>query len=252
VKYSALAGGVIPPDQVPIAFLAESGTLGGDGACPAGVTPAYLTDPSVRGTALGQAFHVTASAPVVAYDIYPYGGASSDVASATLLLRTSAWGTNYVTTTMYSGGYIAFVASEDDTTLSLVPTVSFPATNAVAGATQGVPQKYTLGRGQVLQLATGEAPLSTAADLTGSVAVADKPVGSWGGHIGTTIPASAHSSDTGHQQIPPVQSLGASMWPSAFAADPRWRSRIPGGSSGRSMAPSSRTNRPRHRAPRLR
>src|SRR5206468_3922879 len=42
------------------------------------------------------AFHITTSAPVVAYDIFPYGGGNSAVTSATLLLPTSAWDTSYV------------------------------------------------------------------------------------------------------------------------------------------------------------
>src|SRR5439155_75218 len=64
--------------------------------CPTGITPAYTTaDAAVHGTGLGKAFHITTSAPVVAYDIYPYGGGTSAVTGAMLLLPRSAWDTNY-------------------------------------------------------------------------------------------------------------------------------------------------------------
>jgi hypothetical protein len=52
--------------------------------------------PATHGTGIGSAFHITTSAPVVAYQIYPYGGGESKITGATLLLPTSVWDTNYI------------------------------------------------------------------------------------------------------------------------------------------------------------
>ena len=95
ITYAPLASGMLQPGQVAILFLARFGsTLT---SCPSGVTPAVTaTDAAVHGTGLGQAFHITTSAPTVAYDIFPYGGGASAATSATLLLPTSAWDVNYV------------------------------------------------------------------------------------------------------------------------------------------------------------
>src|SRR5262249_8582622 len=64
--------GKLPSGQVAILFL--SNTVGGfTGSCPAnigGAMPPH-TGTDVSGTAIGKAYHITASAPVVAYDIYP-------------------------------------------------------------------------------------------------------------------------------------------------------------------------------------
>ena len=88
----------LPPGQVAILFLAHSpGPSSAHGRARPGITPAYTTaDAAAHGTGIGNAFHITTSAPVVAYDIFPYGGGTSAATSATLLLPTTAWDTNYV------------------------------------------------------------------------------------------------------------------------------------------------------------
>ena len=93
LTYAALPGGQLPPDQIAIVFLNSTDGI----ACPTGVK--VLSTSAVAGltsTGTFQAFHLSTSAPVVAYDIYPYGGATSYIASATLLFPTSAWDTNYI------------------------------------------------------------------------------------------------------------------------------------------------------------
>jgi hypothetical protein len=74
-------------------FLAGNGNLV---ACPPGITPGVPADAAAHGTTMGSAFHITSSVPVVAYDIFPFGGGSAAATSATLLLPTSAWDTNYI------------------------------------------------------------------------------------------------------------------------------------------------------------
>lgn len=240
LSYVPVSGGTIPPNQVAILFLAhfhDEGSdaggnllLGADGGfnfgpgpsdetpCPAGVTPAYtVADAAVHGTGMGHAFHITTTAPVVAYDIYPYGGASSYVSSATLLLPTSVWNTNYVAVSAYQGedsssgekvdSNVAFVASQDDTTVTINPSAAVVGGNGVAPADAGAPQSYVLNQGESLQL-------EQLADLTGSAVQADKPIGAWGGHWCMFVPFEPSSDfvsacDGAHQQIPPVKALGS-------------------------------------------
>src|SRR5207247_417872 len=73
IAYDMLPNGQIPPGEVAIVFLSRYGVASND--CPAGITPAVTgEDPAAHGTGYGKAFHITTSRPVVAYDIYPYGG----------------------------------------------------------------------------------------------------------------------------------------------------------------------------------
>ncbi len=223
LSYVPLANGSLPPDQVAIVFLAHfdaPSSMVANGpatntACPAAVTAAYTTaDAAVHGTGLGHAFHITTSAPVVAYDIYPYGGVTSYISSATLLLPTSVWDTNYVATTAYQGevdganmhkmdGNVVFVAAQDGTTINIAPVVDIASNVGVAAATAGTPQTYMLDEGQTLQF-------EQYGDLTGSPVLADKPIGMWGGHYAMFVPdPGTRAADAAHQQIPPIKALGS-------------------------------------------
>src|SRR5262249_32948524 len=94
--YSYLDNGQLMPGEVAILFLSAAPNAPEGFACPGGVNVGYLGDGAAHGTSLGEAFHITTSAPVVAYDIFPYGGGQSAVTSATLLLPTTSWDTNYI------------------------------------------------------------------------------------------------------------------------------------------------------------
>jgi IgGFc binding protein len=212
VAYTAPPGGQVPPGQVAILFLAQSGFQ----ACPTGITPAYAgTDSSIDGTGFGQAFHITTSFPVAAYDIYPYGGATAQATSATMLLPTAVWDVNYVAVNAYhmsslvelDGGEVgwpslAMVAQADGTSITVNPTVPIVGGNGVASAEAGAPTVYTLNAGGVLQIRQPD-------ELTGSVILANKPIGFWAGHSALNIPANAQAADSAHQQVPPVKALGS-------------------------------------------
>ena len=208
-KYAPITNGQIPVGQVAILFLNQlpgAPLPGLNLNCPTGVTAAFTNmDAATHGTGLGKAFHVTASSPVVAYDIYPYGGGQSALTSATLLLPTSAWDTNYIAVDAFGSNpisppFLQLVAKEDATTVTIKPTAAIVAGTGVAAAAMGVPQAYTLAQGQVLQF-------TQAASLGGSVVQSDKPIGAWGG--ATSLSIEACCDDTAHQQIPPVQALGS-------------------------------------------
>ena len=195
LTYTPITNGQVPVNGVAILFLSGAG-------CPKAT--ATTTDASAAGTQLTNAFHITASAPVVLYDIFPYGGGSSAVTSATLLLPSSAWDTNYVSTsawseTGYGNPWIAFVAQQDGTQISIVPTADIAAGTGVTADAKGKLGVYNLNAGQLIRF-------QQATDLTGSIVQSNFPIGSWGGHGCSDLEQPA--CDGMHQQIPPVKALG--------------------------------------------
>ncbi len=210
ITYAPLPGGQVPAGQVGILFL--DNVPGGfhpglNFDCPKGVTPMIVgTDTAVHGTGFGSAFHIFTSAPVTAYDIYPYGGGQSAVTSATLLIPTSAWDTNYIAVDPAAGlpvGGIPFVdvvAMQDGTKVKVNPTANIAGGNGVAAGPKGQETIYSIDKGQVLQFAQG-------VELAGSVIQSNVPVGVWGGHSAYGVEACCD--DSAHQQIPPVKALGS-------------------------------------------
>src|SRR5207302_1385753 len=118
----------LAPGQVAILFLAYSFGLG-NVTCP--VPAAIGAGAQVHGNGFGHAFHITTDLPVVAYQMLPYGGGRAAATGASLLLPSSAWGTNYITVTAYDtaappivfgmGPSFDVVAMEDNTTVSIRP-----------------------------------------------------------------------------------------------------------------------------------
>jgi hypothetical protein len=226
LTYQPLMNGMLMPNQVAILFLASHAPalpLPGFISCPAGITTGYsAADAAVHGTALGHAFHITTSAPVVAYDIFPYGGGASAITSATLLLPTSAWDTNYVAVDAFamstlsgSQPFIQIVGKEDATQVTIRPNTAIVGGAGIPAAAASSNAVYTLAKGQVMQL-------SQNAELMGSVITSDVPVGVWGGNGCMNIPVDVVACDAAHQQIPPVQAMG-----NRYAAV-RYRNRWPG------------------------
>ncbi|HTK75145.1 MAG TPA: IgGFc-binding protein, partial [Gemmataceae bacterium] len=220
IQYQPLTGGKIPPGEVAILFLNRFGVASPPGLninCPFGITPAITNvDAAVHGTGRGKAFHIKTDAPVSAYDILPYGGGQSALTSATLLLPTSAWHTNYVAVDAFRDGaptlaspFIEVVAQEDNTSVTINPAADVVAGTDVTAAPKGSGTTYTLSKGQVLQLepAQKNGLPPTIPSLTGSVIQSDHPVGVWGGK--TSLGMFACCDDSAHQQIPPVRALGS-------------------------------------------
>ena len=170
------------------------------------MTPAIRNaDAATHGTGLGKAFHITTTAAVAAYDIYPYGGGQSALTSATLLLPSTSWDTNYIAVDAYgsgpgAGGVVQIVGQQDGTTVTISPANDIAAGNGVAAAKKGQPTTYTVNRGQVLQFTQD-------ASLAGSAILSDKAIGLWGGKSGLAIDTCCN--DSAHQQIPPVRALGS-------------------------------------------
>jgi hypothetical protein len=208
ITYEPLVDGKLPPGEVALLFLSDGPGI----PCPAGVTPP-THELTTIGTARGSAFHVTTDGPVAAYDIFPYGGGSSMVTSATLLIPTSAWNDNYMAVDPYYQSRLTLtplvtqlVAKEDGTEVTVVPTrdidgVIGDAGLGVAPASKDVPSTYTMTKGEVLAF-------SAPRGLTGSVISANKPIGMWSSSSCINVDEWTPACDSAHQQIPPIQSLG--------------------------------------------
>ncbi|HTR53686.1 MAG TPA: IgGFc-binding protein [Kofleriaceae bacterium] len=182
-------------------------------ACP--ITPAIdaaggaaVYNGSNSDSGIGTAFHITTSMPVSAYDILPYGGASSFLPSAELVLPTTAWGTNYVTAgskPTTGPGWGTVVAAMDNTMVQITPTDALPAGPSVAAAPAGQTTTYTLNAGQFVQW-------EDSGDMAGSVITASNPVAYTGGTgylCLSDMTSSGGGCDSSHQEIPPVSALGS-------------------------------------------
>jgi hypothetical protein len=227
--WPALPAGGLPPNDVAVLFLSADPTSTNAGSsldCP--VPVAIHTSTDVRGitgtgidggpaitttTGRGPAWHVTSSVPLNAYDVLPYGGAPSYLPGAQLLLPTSAWGTSYVALVpplgLSNDVWGQIVAAQDDTHVTVLPTVDLPAGTGVASAPSGTPSALTLSADEVLQWHW----LFSPGDMSGTVISSDKPILFVGGH-GDLCLASATSlgggCDAEHDLVPPVSALGSS------------------------------------------
>jgi hypothetical protein len=183
ITYQPVPSTGIPQNSMAIVFLNQ--TIGGGGLkvqCPTGVKVAVENeDMVIHGTAIANAMQIKTSVPAVVYDIYPYGGALSYISSATLLLPTTAWDTNFVAVTMDSNATsfppgIDVIARDDNTQVTILPSNNILAGTGVAAASKGVPVTYNLNKGQNLHL-------TQKIDLTGSIIQSNNPVGVWGEHF---------------------------------------------------------------------
>jgi hypothetical protein len=195
-------------------------------ACP--VAPAMSGDSAgvytagAAATGIGTAWHITTSVPVTSYDILPYGGASSFLPSAELLIPTTAWTTNYFGIVPYRGTAAAsegpqwgqIVAMTDNTTVTMVPTVALPAGTGVNAAPAGVKTTFKLNAGQFIQW-------QDSGEMSSSAIQSSAPVGFTGGlgydcYESTTSPGGG-GCDSAHQQIPPISALGNDYVAAPFA-----------------------------------
>lgn len=221
--------GAIPAGSGAVLFVSNEVVEGSTAInCPSGVTPLISKTLSVPVTTLSKAVFTTTDVPVSMYSIFPYGGASSQTPSATLLLPTSSFGKNYVLMSSWGGKDDVFgrgiyattlgpqpgkpsvqiVAIEANTSVKLLPKVDIVGGNGIAAAPADEPVTYALERGQVLQIVQSS-------ELVGSILESDKPVGVFGGHTGMQIPVGVTYVDSENKQIPPL-----SAWGSEYAVMP--------------------------------
>ncbi len=212
--------GPVPPGGGAVVFLSSedkgaSSWLG----CPKEVKTVFEKEPTIPATGIGRVAFAFADVPVSMYSMYPYGGAPSHLPSAALLFPTTTFRKNYVAVTTWGGRgdvtladpsavrqvgqpTLQIVATEDDTSVALLPTVGVSGGNGVASGFAHEVIAYTLQRGDVMQLTQEQ-------DLVGSVIEASKPVGVFGGGSCMFIPGDTMACDTDNVQIPPVSSWGS-------------------------------------------
>ena len=209
VPYDPALG--LPPKESAILFLSQSPVPDAiDCAKPVAVN----LDTGVSGTGIGKAFHITTDYPVTAHQMAPFTTAWGG-ASATLLLPTSAWGTNYVAVNAYEQvpetdpnnpfrGYpsLVILAKDEGTKVRLVPGVDIIGGPNVMPAQTNTIATHTLNAGEFLQI-------TQPAELTGSPIEADKPIAVFGASTCMRVPATQADCDPAQQQLPPVNALGS-------------------------------------------
>jgi hypothetical protein len=197
---------------------ATSGTVSIPGLAftsPFTVTPGTITSVTIPSSAevttsniienLG--IHVVSTAEVTVYGLSRLQ-ATTD---AFLGLPTDILGTEYINlgyknTNVINASQFGIVATQDNTAVTITPTVT------TGSRIAGVPYLITLNQGQTYQLRnTNSAP----ADLTGSIIQSDKPIAVFGGHQCANIPSGSVACDHIVEQLTPT-----STWGQAFLTVP--------------------------------
>ncbi len=211
--------GEMQPGDVMALFLSQSPTGTGDSfvPCPKGVTPAVPRDTDLTATSRGPTFHIKTTAPISAYTLYPFGGIVSTASNAALLLPIPSWKNEHIVTTPRDAFYWAspypgdegtlfrpttdIVAAEDDTEVTVVPSVNIAGGQDVDGVAKGVAHTYRMRKGELIHFTQDQ-------DLTGTRISSNKPVGVWGGHECMNMPTSYGTCDTSQTMLFPVPAWG--------------------------------------------
>ncbi len=204
--------GPIPPGESVVVFVA--GPKEGSTSiftreridCPEGVVPA--TEAAMLSTTgIGTSVQLTASAPVSAVAIYPFGGAASTLPAATLLMPVASWAKEQMLidgweTSAAGVPTTQIVATEDGTEITVLPTNSVQDGANTRGGPAQLPLTFSLDKGQHLQLAQRER-------LSGSFVSSNKPISTFGGHSCAFIPDQRnYACDMLWQQIPSLEQWG--------------------------------------------
>ncbi len=177
--------------------------------CP--ITPAVNMGTEIPATGTADAFVIRTNVPVSGYDIMPYGGASSHVPSAQLLLPTGVWGTSYVVAGPPAGTYVPagpswfqIVGRDSDTIVRIRPTVNLPAGPGVVGIMSGTTGTVMLQPGQIIQW---QLPAGTG-DPSGTLISAARPIGVFAGNRFLRLQTvMGPGGESAHQQLLPVSAL---------------------------------------------
>jgi len=165
-----------------------------------------VQDVSLFGPGYGRTYHITTTAPIVAYQIDPYWFGGGAVASSTLLIPTSAWDTNYIAVTPTAKNNnctqpkLDLIGLQNGTQVTILPSTDIMGGNGVASASKNVQVKYSLDKGQLLQFEQD-------IELAGSIIQATNPIAVFGAQNCVNIDDCCCDSE--HQQIAPVRALGS-------------------------------------------
>ena len=210
-SYAPLPPEGIPPGQVAVLFLSHRPGAqhpnGNSMECP--VTPAWIGDAAAHGTNPGVAFELGSDIPLTVYDILPYGGAPTVLASASLLFPIPSWGTNYLLSAPhgpFSAGWrwMQVVGEKDATEVTLLTSAQL-ISGGVDVPFPGVAKTYALDRGDVLQFMTKD-------EIGGTVLESTAPVAAFAGHTYLNVAtedSSGFPHDSAHQQLTHVQAMSS-------------------------------------------
>ncbi|MCA9692827.1 MAG: IgGFc-binding protein, partial [Myxococcales bacterium] len=162
-----------------------------------------------EGISKGRAFRIATDLPVLATQYNPVGGASGFTTDASLLLPTHTLGLDYLhmawTQGHGNGSALDIVVTEDNTTVTIIPTINVPGGGGLPAMTAGQPTQVVANRYDFIQIMEG----LNGPDLTGSEIHATAPVAVFGGHSCADIPTTATSAcDHIEEQIFPLETWG--------------------------------------------
>lgn len=205
VTYEALESPEIAPGDVAIAFVADSSSDGS--ACPAEIGGAgLLADVAVHGPGVGKAFHVRSSVPVSAHAVFPFGGGTKGLGTATLLYPEHAWTTSAEAIELNlpygTGPIVQLVSGRDTNTVSMTPLDAIHGGGSVVSTSPANRVvTYQPNSGDFIQFSQfGQF------SLTGSKIEGTSPVGVF---AGSACPNSGVAAcDPLFQQVPPLSHLG--------------------------------------------
>lgn len=226
VKHRKLEG-PIPPGGGAIVFVSHDRTYSANRdwtGCPTGIKPIFEKDHAILGTGIGHAVIARTDVPVSVYSVSPYGAAADWLPSGTLVLPTTSMRKNYVVASSWGGsndrfGYgelakaplvntgelgrptLQIVATEDDTSIDLLPRVAVIGGRGVHSSAANEVANYKLKRGEVLQFVQNN-------ELVGSVLESTKPVAVFGGNTCMNVPSGITACDSDNKQIPPLSAWG--------------------------------------------
>jgi len=165
-------------------------------------------------------YRIEASGPVTAHQFNPKNQADIFTNDASLLLPSSAMGTEYTVIGWSSlkapsnpqqshptaRPYVTVVAVDQGTTqVQIEPTAPTLSGNGVSALSAGDSASYTLSKGEVVQLMAEQ---KTSHDLTGTTVSADQKVAVFSGHECSEVPTGTQYCDHLEQQLVPESTWG--------------------------------------------
>ena len=158
----------------------------------------------------GQAFRVTSDLPVVAYQFNPYAGLeanNSDICTndGSLLLATSGLDNFYYVLgypNNAGSGSADIVATEDDTTVTIIPSTTISGGNNLTAMNAGQSYTLTMQAADVVQLN------ASTGDISGTYVESDKKVAVFGGNTCAFVPGGVSYCDHLDHQMFPITTWG--------------------------------------------
>lgn len=166
------------------------------------------------GRLTGGAYRVSADVPVVAVQFNPLTD-SQDTSGASLLYPIAAWGETaevvgpkstvaHPFTQSPMGAYLALVAAEDGTTVTVTPSVATLAGVGVPAGSPGIPFDVDLDDGDVVAIMGA----NVGEELTGTRLTANTPISLYSGHECVTVPEGTRACDHVAEHLPAPSSWG--------------------------------------------